>query len=229
MDLIKEAFQKIKEEMISLKQDINLLKLTLMELNQEITNINQKLATESHSLGDKPTPTIPTHPSINSAFPTQIPTHHPTLDALRGLKTGTSTGNEGVPTDKQTDKQTDQHMIFNQEFEKNSIEQASEILSSLDNIKKEIRLKFKRLTEQEILVFSTLYQLEDEYGYADYKSISNKLKLSESSIRDYIGKIIKKGIPVDKKRINNKNIQLSISSNLKKITSLDTILKLRDI
>ena len=106
---------------------------------------------------------------------------------------------------------------------------AVEILESLDNIKKEIRLKFKRLTEQEILVFSTLYQLEEENGYTDYKTISDRINLSESSIRDYIGRLIKKGIPVDKTKVNNKTIHLSISKNLKKIASLHTILQLREL
>ena len=77
-------------------------------------------------------------------------------------------------------------------------------------------------------MFSTVYQLE---GFMDvnYKTLSEKLGLSESSIRDYIGKLIKKGIPVDKIKLNNKNIKLSISEDLKKIVSLPTILQLREI
>jgi len=39
----------------------------------------------------------------------------------------------------------------------------------------------------------------------------------------------KKGISVEKKKLNNKNIQLIISNNLKKIASLPTILQLRDL
>ena len=48
-------------------------------------------------------------------------------------------------------------------------------------------------------------------------------------LRDYIGRLIKKGIPLEKKKINNKIIHLSVSKNLKKIASLSTILQLRDI
>ena len=103
------------------------------------------------------------------------------------------------------------------------------MLDSLDNLKKEIRLKFKRLTDQEMTVFTTLYQLSESENYADYRAISTKLNLSESSIRDYIGRLIKKGIPVEKTKINNKTIQLSVSSNLKKIATLPTILKLREM
>ena len=78
-------------------------------------------------------------------------------------------------------------------------------------------------------MFSTIYQLEEEQGQVEYKTISNKLNLSQSSIRDYVGRLILKGIPVEKKRINNKTILLSISQDLKKIASLSAILKLRDI
>ena len=99
----------------------------------------------------------------------------------------------------------------------------------MDSLKKEIRLKFKRLTEQEILVFSTIYQLDEKYGHGDYKILSQKLNLTESSIRDYVGRLIKKGIPVDKIKVKNKYIQLKISKNLKKIASLSAILQLRNI
>ena len=114
-------------------------------------------------------------------------------------------------------------------FGENPINDAAKILDSFDSIKKEIRLKFKRLTSQEMLVFSTLYQMEEDSGQVDYKALAKTLKLTESSVRDYIGRLIKKGIPVEKKRINNKTILLSVSTNLKKITSLSTILQLRDL
>jgi len=92
-----------------------------------------------------------------------------------------------------------------------------------------MRLKFKKLTEQEFLVFSTIYQFDEEIGYSDYKLISERLNLTESSIRDYVGRIIKKGISVDKTKINNKYIKLNISEKLKKIVSLPTILQLREL
>ena len=107
---------------------------------------------------------------------------------------------------------------------------ANEILSSLDEVKKEIRLKFKQLTPQEMLVFSTLYALEEQnIPEITYKKLSDKLSLSESSIRDYTNKLIKKGVPVNKTRQNNKTIVLKISSDLKNIASLATINSLRDL
>jgi len=159
-----------------------------------------------------------------------------------------STGNQGVQTDTQTYKQTfrqqdnssyniknleefpsEKRLELTPNIVKNSLDSAVDMLDSLDSLKKEIRLKFKRLTEQELLVFSTIYQLEEELGYSDYKSISKKLNLTESSIRDYVRRLINKEIPIQKNKINNKEIKLSVSNNLKKIASLNTILELREI
>ena len=80
-----------------------------------------------------------------------------------------------------------------------------------------------------MLIFSTLYQLEDENNEVTYKILSQVLKLSESSIRDYVQRIINKGIPIKKEKPDNKKVILSISKDLKKIASLSTIIKLREI
>ncbi len=222
MDEVRRAFQNAKTDIENLRRDIEFLKKdnerimgTLVEICHIIRKINEKIAS--------------THHPKKLTSSTQPSTHQHPLEALKSQNMAISIGNGGVPTDRQTDRQTDRHTPISPKDQENSIENAARILDSLDNIKKEIRLKFKRLTEQEILVFSTLYQLEEERGYTDYKTIAQRLDLTESSIRDYIGRLIKKGIPVEKKKIKNKNIQLTLSKNLKKIASLSTILQLRDL
>jgi len=232
MDEIKQAFQKVKTDIDFLFQGLNNIKLELGETRQEMVEICQILGQINEKIHEKPEKTTSTQPIAKPTIPAHPSTHDGSLEALKPQNMVFSTGNQGVPTDKQTNRQTDnKHEIEpkTEEIMENSIDNAAKILDSLDSIKKEIRLKFKRLTEQEILVFSTLYQIDEETGPTDYKTIAKKLGLTESSIRDYVGRLIKKGIPVDKKRINNKIIQLSISQNLKKIASLPTILQLRDI
>ncbi len=219
MDPVKEAFFKIK-------QDINDLKEAILALKQEVDSL--KL--------DKNNQTIPTHNQsyldTNSGIPTHNPTHDLPFKPLKQQNIGISTGNRGVPTDKQTNQQTD-NLLEKEEnmYRFNEFEQAKEVLDTLDNIKKEIRLKFKRLTPQEMLVFSTLYSLEEDFETNEitYKQIAQRLKLSESSIRDYINRLIIKGIPVIKTRQNNKTITLSISQDLKQIANLSTINKLKDL
>ena len=157
------------------------------------------------------------------------------LYSLKSPNIHVSTGNEGVPTDRQTNQQTDNRHIFNVNSNTqnkvypipNSLDKVKEILDSLDTLKKEVRIKFKKLTEQEIHIFALLYQLEDTGELVDYTLLAKHTGLSESSMRDYIRKITSKGIPIIKEKLNNKRILLHISQDLKKIATLDTILRLR--
>ena len=240
-EFLKKSIIETRESFISVCEIIKQMQQTQEKI---VDKLDSKQDTKTSEIQEK-TPKIPqntptdkqtdtsTLRHINSTTSTHPSTHQHTPKPLNSQNIPISTGNEGVSTDKQTDKQTDTSThILAQKQEKtssDSVENAVEILDSLDAIKKEIRLKFKRLTTQEMLVFSTLYQLEEEQGEVDYRAISKRLSLTESSIRDYVGRLIKKGIPVDKTKINNKTIQLSVSQNLKKIASLPTILQLRDI
>ena len=214
-EYIKLSFLKVKEDMDSLRNEIFQLKNGINELK----NIFNSL------------PTIQClDPTINDN-----PTHNPTVpQEIGGFKSPNldiSTGNRGVPTDRQTDRQTD-NLTQKTGFSsiESNIREASDILDSLDKIKKEIRLKFKRITPQEMTVFSTIYQLEEQDSEnTTYKQIAIILKLSESSIRDYVQRIISKGIPIKKTKINNRKILLSVSKELKKIVSLSTIIQLREL
>jgi hypothetical protein len=256
MKQIKEAFYKVKQDIDSLKKEISVLNKGLIETREslvEICEILRQVSKKKEEESKEKKENIPetSKKEISTQVPTQIPpiqAHSfiiPTSPAdnipqnpLKVQNIDISTGNQGVPTDRQTNQQTDQHIdkgsynnkIFPpEEVKENSITNAAKILESLDNLKKEIRLKFKRLTEQEFLVFSMIYQISEEKEYTDYKNLSEKLNLTESSIRDYIGRLIKKGIPVDKVKINNKTIHLSVSPSLKKIATLPTLLQLRSI
>jgi len=222
MDPVKEAFQRIKEEIQSLRLEIS-------SLHKEISLIKAQSTYKQN----------PTQINPFTSTPTDNPADFPTVpQEMKGLKEQNnlfSTGNEGVPTDKSTYRQTNQQTDFlggitQENGEKLNLENIQETLNSLDNLKKELRLKFKRLTTQEMLVFSTIYSLETK-GIEDitYKTLANNLNLSESSIRDYVIKLSSKGIPIVKRRVNNKQIALQISPNLQKIASLSTIVKLREL
>jgi hypothetical protein len=206
MNQIKEAFLKIKKDILSLKKDIENINKTLIKI-QTTPTYNQHIQYQQTNK--------PTHLKTT-------PTHNQSIQPLYIQNTPISIGNEGVPTNKPTHTQTNQHTP-NLDFK-----EANNILESLDTIKKEIRLKFKRLTPQEMLVFDTLYTFDNQKNIEiTYKIIAIQLKLSESSIRDYINKLIKKGIPIEKTRQNNKTIILKISQDLKNIATLSTIQSLR--
>lgn len=216
-DKIKQAFSKVKEDISFMQSQISLLANQIQELKRTF----QQTDTDASQTNKWIIPTVP--------------------QEEKGLKhqiSKISIGNDGVPTDRQTNRQTDQHIgnrgvetlrMEPKEDKISHLERVSEVLNSLDTIKKEIRTKFKHLTIQEMTVFSTIYELEDKGFIVDYSLISSKLDLSESSIRDYVQKIIKKGIPITKTKENNKKILVSIDPNLKKIASLETINLLRGL
>ena len=225
MDLVKDAFDKVKQDIEFLKKGLNNLEKGVVETRErmiELCDIIRKIDQKVEMLTS-------THNQPNKTNILYASTHKQPLEALKPQNLHISTGNQGVSTDRQTDRQTHRQTQNPVKSQEDSFENAIETLNSLDNLKKEIRLKFKRLTEQEVVIFSTIYQIEEEKGYANYKLVAQKLNLTESSVRDYVGRLIQKGIPVNKKKVNNKQIQLFISENLKKIVSLSTILQLRDL
>ena len=225
---IKEAFSKVKQDILILGNEISQIKLEIHEIKQLLEAFHDKFNT---STLQQINPTYPVTPTDNPTVPYEI-------EGLKSSNLSTSIGNQGVPTDRQTDRQTDNPTHFlpgipqkTQEttIEKNILE-AHEILESLDALKKEIRFKFKRITSQEMAVFSTIYQLEEQDpNSVTYRQIALKLKLSESSIRDYVLRMINKGIPIKKHKINNKKLILSISPELKKIATLSAIIRLREL
>jgi len=223
-DQIRSAFIKVRKE-------IDFLINEIIQIKQEIHEIKQFLDDFSSSTLRHITST---HPATS--------THNTTVrQEIGGLNTpnlGISIGNEGASTDRQTDRQTDNSTHFSPKIAQNQenktiesdIQKATDILDSLDALKKQIRLKFKRVTQQEMLVFSTIYQLEEQTpNTVTYKEIALKLGLSESSIRDYVQRMIHKGISIKKHKINNKAIILSISPELKRVATLSTIIKLREL
>jgi DNA-binding MarR family transcriptional regulator len=246
-DDIKQAFTKVKEDMIFLAEEVITLKNQINEIKFIVSglvssvNLLRKENIEFSKQFLNPSNNLD-YPTINSK-PTDIQTVPQEIKGLKNPNINFSMGNRGVPTDSQTHHQigpqTEKSTLFsipslqpmnNLSSVERNIKEVSLIIDSLDMLKKEIRLKFKQLTSQEMTVFSTIYQKEElNPSKVTYKEISKTLGLSESSIRDYVQKMLNKGIPIKKHKINNKLVLLSIPEDLKKIASLNTIIQLRDL
>ena len=88
----------------------------------------------------------------------------------------------------------------------------------IQSLKKNLEEKINNLTNQEFLVFLTIYQLEEDLGRnVTYEDLSLKLRLSTGCIRSYLSSIIKKGLPVLKKKINNRTITLTLHQDFKEL------------
>ncbi|MBI2629149.1 hypothetical protein HYW74_03630 [Candidatus Pacearchaeota archaeon] len=225
MDQVKEAFQKVKEDITLLKQEISNINKELGEIQNSILALfsvknNYNISEKNHDFRQTDQQTLRQINQTHSGNSTDTSTDKYHFQGLKSQNTLNSIGNKGVSTDRQTNQQTDRHIYSSN---------PSLILSQLDALKKETILQFKHLTNQEMLVFSFIYQLEDQGFLVDYHLLSSHLNLSESSIRDYIQRIIAKGVPLEKEKVNNKKVLLHISQDLKKLASLDTLIKLREI
>jgi DNA-directed RNA polymerase specialized sigma subunit len=141
------------------------------------------------------------------------------------IKQPFSIGNEGVPTNKQTNKPTHNtyptHPILNP-TEENNINQL------VEELKTDLKRKFRALTKQEFMIFSVIFTVEKELELVTYKDIAKRTGLSEASIRDYIMRIIAKGIPILKEKVNNKTVTLKIPTDLRNISTLESLMKLRN-
>jgi len=253
----KQDIDSLKSEILYLNQDIQEIKQAVQTLLEYESNRQTNQQTHFSTQNTPITTQEAQFQAQNTENPAfqHIPTQEHAHYALKEHYMSISTGNDGVPTNQQTNQQTNQHppishgnslqnsseLHTNEKFNSQKqqkmtnsdkishLEQVSNVLNTLDNIKKELRIKFKRLTSQEMLVFSAIYSLESEGFIVDYSILAGKLALSEISIRDYVHKLIKKGIPLVKSKEDNKKIQLSIAQDLKKIASLSTILTLREL
>ncbi len=232
MDSIDEVSRARKEieslwqTILAMTQEIEGLKATLEDVSKHSNQQTDRPTDNSTHYSELSTDNIPTGSIGNEG----VPTDNYAFYGLKGSFIEGSIGNEGVPTDRQTDQQTDRQTELTRTFKPEAqYDEVSRLLESLDSIREDVRLKFKQLTPQEMLVFATLYQLDEEGQKVDYSLLAKRLSLTESSIRDYILKITRKGVPILKEKINNKKIILSISPELKKIATLSTILRLRDL
>ena len=241
MDYIKEAFQKVKEDITNLNYELSSIKEELNEIQNSLLHIFSLVSsttdTSTHISTEKPS--NPTLRQMNKTDNISINTINTDIYQFKGKNTplnNSSSGNDGVSTDRQTDRQTDTSTgnkgVISPKSSHNNIDNISKtitILNQLDEIKRDLRIKVKKLTNQEMLVLSTIYQLEDQGHLVDYNLLSNYLSLTQSSIRDYVQRISVKGIPLLKEKVNNKRVILHISDDFRKLASLNTLISLRDI
>lgn len=217
MDPIKEAFIRAKNDISTIQQQIEVL-------SQEVTELKELIRTYIQHNSPFQQTNTPSSPNK----PTQLT--EPYLKTTQN-----STGNEGVPTDKQTNRQTNQHTgnegVSASEQPQSLIPtnkptqltELSSTLTQLTQLSSEAKSQLASLTKQEVLIYASIYQRSEEGKLTDYETLAQQTKLTETSIRDYIFKITKKGLPLIKTKQNNKKIYLNIPSTYKQLVSLQTI------
>ncbi len=194
--------EKIKEAFIQIREDMDSLQDEINEIKQYLRDLHEYLQASTNQ----------------QHFDTQTA-------KIKGIKPqiAISTRNEGVPADSQ------------QTFDTSEIQENQQKTLNLRDIKKivntlteDLRLKFRSLSKQEFYIFSLVYSLDIQGKRPDYKTIAIKANLTESSVRDYISRLIHKGIPLKKEKINNKTIRISVPDEFKNLATLDNLTKLNE-
>jgi len=86
----------------------------------------------------------------------------------------------------------------------------------MEPLRREIEEIFESLTNQELNILITLYNIEKTKGTgATYSEIARKLNITPSYLRGYLSNMILKKAPIDKIKTRNKKILLSINKKFK--------------
>ena len=112
-----------------------------------------------------------------------------------------SIGNEGVQASKQLSKQASK--------------QLSTSFFNIKGIPEPFSRGFQSLTSREFMVFLMIYQLEEEKGFANFKDIAERLKLSRGCIRGYVYSLIHKDAPILSQKPNNRSVILTIQPHFR--------------
>lgn len=174
------------------------LKKSFSRVKKDITNLNVRISAIETKIDQILTKINTTNKTKNSDS-NEIGPH---MSQIQEKTQKISSGNRGVYSLI--------HSPFTHSFTNHS--------PDIQELKNDLENKFNQLTNQEFLVFLTIYQLEEELGRpVIYVDLSTRLKLSTGCIRSYISSIIRKGLPIIKQKVNNKIITLKIHQDFKEL------------
>lgn len=98
---------------------------------------------------------------------------------------------------------------------------------SLKQLKQDLNKKFEKLTKKELALYLTIYQLEDDLEKeVKHTELAKQLDLTEDGVRSYISRILKKGVPLVRKKHNNKTTLLSIPLEIRDLNLKKRLLDL---
>lgn len=211
--IVKSAMKEPKKEEIEPKTPLipnNYIKQNLLA---QISNGNEGVQTHRHiDTQTDNTPLFPLDgkPSINQKTQTHSSTETSTHlrhipEKLRHFDTFLDTS---------TDKTSQNAKI-------------SDLNKLMDSLKEDLKKKFQSLTKQEFYIFSILFTVDKTQNQVTYQDLAVRTGLTSSSIRDYVMRIIQKGIPILKEKVNNKLTMLKIPPELRNLATLDNLMRIR--
>lgn len=242
--------RKLKEAFSSIKQEMGELRVELLSIKEELSYLSDSIGSIlDHIEQQKQEEIIKRSAELSADVPRNAPNfterfikegldapnfdfgtsdkgsmHIPPKFEELSLKDDLSIGNKGVSALRQQIGNTQATDPDRREPVKG---QPNELQQNVERLKKALQDSFKSLTKQEFVIFSTLYQLEEELKRpVSYSELAIRSNLTPNSLRDYISKLINKKVPIVKERYNNKQILLKIAPELRNIETLDNLMRL---
>lgn len=194
---IKFAFSKVKKDIETLKIDVLSSNQAILEQNKAIESLKSKISELK--------------------------------ELLIELKSKFSTGNEGVQSINHSainQSHIKHSEDFRQSFSNQSQGQKLATFTKVRELNEELSKTFQSLSNQEFLVFLTIYHLEDEHGRATYHDIAAKTSLTSGCIRGYVSNLLQKGAPIVKTKLKNRLICLTIDNSFRMLDLKDKLLNL---
>lgn len=232
---VRSSFEKVREDIRFLQEELFALKKELENLRVDIkTNFIGKSSTGNEGVPTNQqtntstvnTPLFPVdgNPSMPSSTSVKNPAHFPTHLQQISQKTQQMSHRFQQITPEMVENMLKEQKAKEKEPQKGQIMDLAEVM---DTLKSDLKKRFKSLTKQEFYIFSVLYTVEKSQESVTYSDLAAKTGLTSSSIRDYIQRIIRKGIPISKEKLNNKVTLLKIPPELRNLATLDNLLRIR--
>src|SRR3989344_679011 len=233
---IKNAFSKVKEDINQISEEFSSLKALLVAQKDEINNLKAKLNLLEKTIND-----LKNHISTGNDGVNQSINHliNQSINQSSDEKTPNSSkwlkNEDKRPYDDNNDHLD--HPLFHEKILNQSINQSPNNQSfnqSLNQMQKnpikqltnDINKVFLALSKQELKLFLTVYQFEEDGLEPSYRAIGDKMQLSEHCIRSHISAMFRKNIPLTKKRLNNKMILIFIPPDFKALNLKQKIINL---
>ena len=183
---VKLAFSRVKEHILHIEGQLKSNKEEVVLYKEEIIKLRKELEL------------------LRNELKLQVEDEKPLNPQNQGIEP-VSSGNEGVYSFTHS---FNKHSFNNQAHNIHSINKQ---LSKFQGFKQDFDKIFSSVSRQEFLTFLTIYQLEEEFNNVSYLDVAKKLNLTEGCIRTYVSSLLKKGLPLMKKKYNNRQVFLYIS------------------
>ena len=183
---IKLAFSRVKEHILHIERQLKESKEEVRMCREEILNLKKEVEFLRNDPKFRMEDEKPSEPQIRGSGEV-------------------SSGNEGVYSFTHS---FNKHSLNNHSLDKQALNNQTQ---NFQGFKQDLDKMFNNLSQQEFLTFLTIYQLEEEISSVSYFDVAKKLNLTEGCIRTYVSSLLKKGLPLKKRKHNNKQVFLHIS------------------